>query len=692
MGDDFASVVRAPASLARQELALEVTGFADIRVVIREALLSLKPPPKLTLSEWADEHFRLSAESAAEPGRWRTLPYQRGIMDAFTDPKVTQVSCMKSARVGWTKIVNALVGYHLHQDPCPVLVVQPTVEDAKGYSKEEIAPMLRDCPELARIVLEDAEDAGPKDSGNTILHKKFPGGVLSLVGANSGTGFRRVSRRVVLFDEVDAYPASAGADGDQIKLGIQRSAYYWNRKIGAGSTPLVAGASRIELMFLEGDQRRFFVPCPSCAHMAPLVFQGEQGHALTWPEGQPQLAFFTCQKNGCVIEHKDKRAMLDAGEWRPCQWDSKAKEWKPREFTGHASFHIWAAYSCAPQHKWADVAEAFLEAKDNPERLKTFVNTWLGETWKERGEAPDWERLYGRRESYPIGTVPAGVVVITGGLDVQKDRFVYEITGWGVGRESWSIDAGVLPGDPANEDDWKAVDELLSRTYPAPDGALMPIRTLAVDSGYQTNAVYTWSRRYPLTRVIACKGVPTARTIIGAPSKVDVTAGGRRVGYKVWPVGVDMAKDELYGWLGLKHPVDGQPAPSGYCHFPEYDQEFFKQLTAEQLVPRDTRNGFKVYEWQKIPGRENHWLDCRVLARAAAALVGLDRMKPPERRLQTQAQEVAGFAAALANAPAYQQQNDPTSPAGELSQPAQRRSGYLSRGDKFLKRGKGWLR
>ena len=186
-----------------------IAGLASVDDVIREAMRAWKPPPRLTLSEWADRHFYLSPESSAESGRWRTLPYQRAIMDAFTDPAVERVSAMKSARVGWTKIINALVGYSIHQAPCPLLVVQPTVEDAKGYSKEEIAPMLRDCSVLATIVFEEAEEVGPKESGNTILHKKFPGGVLSLVGANSGTGFRRVSRKIVLFDEVDGYPPSA---------------------------------------------------------------------------------------------------------------------------------------------------------------------------------------------------------------------------------------------------------------------------------------------------------------------------------------------------------------------------------------------------------------------------------------------------------------------------------------------------
>jgi terminase, large subunit len=219
----------------------------------RAAYKAFKPPEKLTLSEWADRYAFLSAESSAEGGRWHTLPYQKGIMDAITDPRVEQVTVMKSARVGYSKILNHTIAFHVHQDPCPIMLVQPTIEDAQGYSKEEIAPMLRDTPCLKGLVSESKA----KDGANTILQKQFPGGTLSMVGANSPRGFRRVSRRVVLFDEVDGYPASAGAEGDQIKLGIRRTEYYWNRTIVAGSTPTVKDFSRVERMFLQTDQRRY---------------------------------------------------------------------------------------------------------------------------------------------------------------------------------------------------------------------------------------------------------------------------------------------------------------------------------------------------------------------------------------------------------------------------------------------------
>lgn len=592
--------------------------------IVSESMRAWRPPARLHLDEWADEHFYLSPESAAEPGRWRCLPYQRGMMRAITDPRVEQVTVMKSARVGFTKVMNATIGYYMHQDPCAVMVVQPTIEDAQGYSKEEIAPMLRDCPALAEIMPEPSA----KDSTQTILHKEFPGGLLSLVGANSARGFRRVSRKVVIFDEVDGYPPSAGTEGDQIKLGIRRTDTFWDRKIIAGSTPLRSGTSRIEEMFESGDQRRFYVPCPHCEHMDFLVFREsfvldgvQAGHFMQWPEGKPEEAHFVCRECGAAIEHKSKREMIEAGEWRA-----------RGEFRRHASFHIWAAYSFSPNTTWAHIAKEFVEANlGGLEQLKTFVNTVLGETWEDRGDAPEWQALYFRRETYPMGTAPAGVKLLTAGVDVQKDRLIFEIVGWGEDKQSWSIEAGVIPGNTAEESApaWNRLGELLNQRWTGADGAQHSIRMLAVDSGFNTNTVYSWVRRFPMSRVIATKGSSTQTTIIGKPSPVDVTVSGKKIsrGCKVWSVGVDTAKAELYGWLRLEIPEAGSPWPIGFCHFPEHDEDYFKQITAEQLVPIQKRTGRTEFEWHVQPGRENHLLDCRIMARAAAALLGLDRMR-----------------------------------------------------------------
>jgi phage terminase large subunit GpA-like protein len=573
------------------------TLYARVDDMVGRAMRAWRPPPRLTLSEWADQHFVMSSESSAEPGKWTTLPYQRGIMDAITDPRVEEVSLKKSARIGYTLMISAAIGYYMHQDPSSMLAVQPRVDDAKEFSKETIAPMLRDVPVLSKIVFRDMEERGPKDSSNTLTHKAFPGGILSLAGANSGSGFRRISRRVVIFDEVDAYPASAGNEGDPISLGKKRARSFWNRKIISGSTPLVAGSSRITELFEAGDQRRFYVPCPQCDRMDFFTFRkdNERGHYMQWPEGKPLEAYFVCRANGCVIEHKDKRWMIERGEWRA-----------DAPFTGHASFEIWAAYSYSPNDSWGQLAEEFITAKrGGAEKLKTFANTVLGETWQEQGEAPDWLRLFQRREPYALESVPAGVIFLTAGVDVQADRLVWEVVGWGHDKQSWSVACGIFFGDTSGEDVWRQLDDLLSREWKSADGLTYTIHTMAVDSGYNTNTVYNWCRRYPYTRVIAAKGVSTARTLIGGPSAVDVTVRGKRMarGYKVWPVGVDIAKSELYGWLrvGLEMKP-GTPFPTGYCHYPEYGEDYFKQLTAEQLVKIRKRTGHTLYEWQVQPG------------------------------------------------------------------------------------------
>lgn len=575
---------------------------------------ALRPPPRLNLSEWADANFFLSAESSAEPGRWTSFPYQVGIMNAITDPDVEQVSWMKSSRVGATKLMGATIGYYMEHDPCPIMVVQPTLDDAKSYSEEEIVPMFRDCKVLTELMAK----AGKKYSQKK-LKKYFPGGLLHMLGANSGAGFRRVSRRVAIFDEVDGYPASAGNDGDPVKLGIKRTEFYGDRKIIAASTPLIDGASRITKLFEEGDQRRYHVACPNCDYRDILVFKRREdgvGHYMQWPKDAPGEAYFVCSENGCVIEHSDKFAMLDGGQWVAEQ-----------EFEGHASFHIWAAYSMSPNASWGQLATEFVEASSaGSEELQTFINTALGETFVEKGEAPSWERIYNRRESYAVGTIPkdAEIAAITCGVDVQGNRWVYEVVGWGYNKESWSLDSGIIFGNPGDFDEWEKIDRLLSTTY---DGR--PIAMMAVDSGDQTQMVYSWCATKPLTRVIAVKGVRKGTTLVGVPSSITIKASGRRRrrGYKLWSVTVSMAKSELYGFLKLSSREDGTKPP-GYCHFPEYGEDFFLELTGEHLVRvKHKKTGHMVYEWHIIPGRENHFLDCRVYSRAAAYVLGLDRLR-----------------------------------------------------------------
>lgn len=579
----------------------------DADALLAEVLEAWRPPPRLTLSQWADRHAVLSAESSAEQGKWRTIPFQRGIMDAITDRRIESVSVMKSARVGWTKILNHMTGYHIQHDPCPIMIVQPTIEDAKGYSKDEIEPMLRDTSALDGLV-----DENKRDSGNTIQLKRFPGGSLRLVGANSPGGFRRVTVRIVGFDEVDGYPPTAGEEGDQIKLGIMRTQTFWNRKIIAGSTPTRDATSRIKRRFEMGNMQYYLVPCPFCKQPQVLKFA-----QFKWDKGQPETVRYICEHCSEPIGFNWQRWMVEeadrlhlAGDLRYGWVPTNKKPKDPR----HASFHIWAAYSYSPNATWAHIVKEWLESHKNVEERMVFINTVLGETYKGEGDSPDWKKLYDRREPYKTNIVPAGGLALYAGVDVQKDRLELEIVAYGRRMESWSVDYRVINGDPSQLDGpdspWSRLTEILNESFRHELGGHLKIRKMGIDTGYLTNVVYQYCRRHSTSRVLALDPRDRYGQIIGQPKDVEVSVRGRRLrrGVKLWPIGVSGAKQELYGWLKQERPTkeSGAELPYGYCHFPEYGEEFFKGITAEEEVPRLVK-GFRRYQWEKNTNGTSRW-------------------------------------------------------------------------------------
>ncbi len=563
------------------------------------AFEAFRPPKKLSLSEWADSYAYLSAESSAEAGRWHTLPYQKGIMDAITDPKIEQVTVMKSARVGYTKILNHVIAYHIHQDACPIMLVQPTIEDAQGYSKEEIAPMLTDTPCLRGLV----GDAKSRDGANTILAKSFNGGTLSLVGANSPRGFRRVSRRIVLFDETDGYPPSAGTEGDQIKLGIRRTEYYWNRKIIAGSTPTVADFSRIEKMFKESNMQRYYVPCPDCGHKQYLKWAN-----FRWEDGDPDTAAYACEECGVLIPHSKKRWMVERGEWR-AEAPGNGK---------HVGFHIWAAYSYSPNASWSNLVEEFLACKDDREQLQTFCNTVWGEVWEdEYAQKIGADALMERAslEEYKKGVPPREALVLVAGCDVQDDRLSCSVIGYGRKEEFFLVDRVVIYGSPSRADVWKQLDEVLMKPYKNEDGAEMKVEVMAIDSGgHHTTEVYQYARERAQLGVIPIKGVGTkGKEILSKPSKVEVNYLGKAVkaSVRLYSVGVDRVKSTLFN--RLRNAELG----SGYLHFyPTITPDYFEELTAERQIIK-MKDGFKERFWVKKGNARNEALDEAVYSYAA---------------------------------------------------------------------------
>ena len=558
---------------------------------MRGAVSNWRPPEQMSLSAWADKYAYLSPESSAQAGKWRPFPYQVGIMDAFTDPRNEYVTWMKSARVGYTKILNHATAYFIAQDPSPILIVQPTIEDAQGHSKDEIAPMLRDTPVLEGLVSESKT----RDSNNTILKKIFAGGVLNLVGANSARGFRRIQARVVLFDEIDGYPPTAGSEGDQIKLGIRRSEFFYNRIIARGSTPTIKKFSRIEDAFEQSDKRYYNVPCPRCGLMQRLKWSG-----IKWPRHDPERAYYECEACAEQIPHSKKRWMVERGEWVATE-----------KFRGHAGFHIWAGYSFSPNAAWGKLAVEFLESKDDPEKLKTFVNTVLGETWEVKGEGVDDALLIGRLEKYKNNKVPSDrALVITAGVDVQKDRLELEFVAWAADLESWSLDYVVLNGDPEKTEVWTLLDEQFERTFDRPDGTILKPVCKCIDSGYATDEVYKYVYPRQRRRVFATKGQAGGGRPLTRISKVKF----KKTGLKLYIIGVDTAKDALFARLTI------DKAGPKYCHFPEhYPEDYFKQLTAERVFTKK-RKGVSVREYRKTYQR-NEALDCRVYNMAALSIL-----------------------------------------------------------------------
>ena len=582
--------------------------------------------PVRTVSEWSDEKRVLNQRSAAEPGKWRTsrTPYLQAIMDDLSaHSPVERVTFMKGAQIGGTEAGNNWIGYQIDQAPGPGMVVQPTVDMGKRWSKQRLAPMIEDMECLRAKV----KDSRSRDSGNTTLSKEFDGGILIVAGANSASGLRSMPVKNLMLDEVDAYPYDVDGEGDPIELAINRTKTFARRKILMVSTPTTKGASRIERAYNDGDRRRYHVPCPHCEERQPLEFR-----QLQWSKDEdgnhlPETAQYACVHCGALIDEHHKTWMLEHGEW-VAEGTANDK---------HHSYHINSLYSPLGWESWASIVQKFLDAKNDASLLKTFANTIEGLPFEEDGDKVDRHALMDRAEDYPLGTVPMGGLVLTAGVDVQDNRL--EVVTWAHGmREKWPIDYQVFFGSPGESALWQQLDDYLRAPFPHAAGTELTIQAAAIDSGgHFTQQVYDFCRLRKQRHVIAVKGASTkGKPILGKPSGVDVSIHGKTIrnGAEVWMVGTDTAKSLIYSWLKIE-----QPDADGYVHFSKYLPEtFYAQLTAEKLTTR-YHKGFPILEWFKPRGVRNEVLDCTVYALAAFWLLGLHRWRPAQwRQLEARVQ------------------------------------------------------
>jgi len=637
-------------------------GFDGAEDILRVWRRGIRPDPDLTVSQWADAHRKLSSRASAEPGQYRTTrtPYLRAIMDALSPNHPAQrITFMKAAQVGATEAGNNWIGFVIHHAPGPMLAVLPTVEMAKRTSRGRIDPLIEDSAALKERV----QPARSRDAGNSMLSKEFPGGILVLTGANSATGLRSMPARYVFLDEVDAYPASADEEGDPVTLAEARTTTFAHRrKVFMVSTPTIRGLSRIEREFEASDQRRYFVPCPHCDAMQWLQFE-----RLRWAKGQPETAAYDCE--GCeksIAEHH-KTQMLERGEWR-----STAVSDNPHAI----GFHLSALYSPIGWKSWEQIARDWLAAQGSDEMLRAARNTLLGETWVESGEAPEWQRLADRREVF-AAQVPMAGLFLTAGADVQKDRIEVDVWAWGRGLESWLVDHIVIPGGPDDPACWDKLTALLAQTWTHQNGAIMTLAKLAIDTGYESAAVYAWARKQGIAQVAPVKGLEgfNRATPVSGPTFVDATVNGRKLkrGARLWTVATATFKAETYRYLRIERPSNegralGVADPAGTIHLPDWaDSEWLKQLVGEQLVTIRNKRGFARQEWQKLRER-NEALDTRVYARAAAWILGADRF---DERMWRQLEKQAGVqTAAITQTAETEKSTEPQ--AGRITTPRRR--------------------
>jgi phage terminase large subunit GpA-like protein len=650
-------------------------GFDGAEDMLRAWRRGMRPDPDLTVSEWADQHRWLSSRASAEPGRYHTArtPYLREIMDALSPRHPAQrISFMKAAQVGATEAGNNWIGFVIHHAPGPMLAVLPTVEMAKRSSRGRLDPLIEESAALRERV----KPARSRDAGNSMLSKEFPGGILVLTGANSATGLRSMPARYIFLDEVDAYPASADEEGDPVTLAEARTTTFAHRrKVFMVSTPTIRGLSRIEREYEASDQSRYFVPCPHCGHMQWLEFE-----RLRWAKGEPETANYHCAGCEAPIAEHHKTAMLAAGEWR-----ATAQSQDPHSI----GFHISALYSPIGWKSWEQIARDWLAAQGSEDMLRAARNTLLGETWVESGEAPEWQRLAERREGFGDAQIPEGGLFLTAGVDVQKDRIEVDVWAWGRGLESWLIDHIVIAGGPDHAQAWDQLTALLGKTWQHANGAVMPIAKLAIDSGYESSAVYGWARAQGFEQVAPIKGLEgfNRATPVSGPTFVDATIGGRRLrrGARLWSIATATFKTETYRFLRLERPSDedrslGVCDPPGTVHLPDWiDTEWLKQLVAEQLVTVRNKRGYTKQEWQKLRER-NEALDCRVYARAAAWILGADRWDEATwRRLEEQAGVETRQQSSAAEVPVAQTTAPQPAKAGTPTTPRRKRRTYTPR-------------
>ena len=618
-------------------------GTAKLNKLLAKVMAGMLPPEDMTVTEWAEKNRRLSTESAAEPGPWRTerTPYLRGPMDAFTDPKVPHLVMVSASQVGKSEFINNCIGYIIDQDPGSILFVHPTTIDAKEYSKLRIAPMIRDCPTLKKKVVQPKS----RDSGNTILQKTYPGGILTMSGSTEAHALASKPIRYVFGDERDRWAVSAGKEGDPWDLAMARQTTFYNAKAVEVSTPTIKGYSAIEAAYSTGTMERWKSRCPHCGEYHEIRWENirfeheekEIAHKRTY---KVKSVYYICPGCGAVSDEHTMKAA-------PARWEAEnpaAYEQGTRSFWLNAFVSQWAS--------WESIILKFLAATGSSQKLQVVYNTCFGELWEDRGDLETEDSLLARREDYgktengePV-ELPEGVLVLTAGLDTQDDRMEYEVVGHGHFGETWGIEKGIVMGRPDDPEVWKALDEaVFDRMFHFADGVGLRVSMSFVDEGgHFTQEVRQQCFSRIGKKVFCIKGFDgSSHPYTSPPKQMKIVLNKVTIGY-CWQyqLGVDSGKQIIMDNLKVQTPG------SRFCHFPkrdDYGPAYFAGLLSERLVYKEGHKN--PWVWEKIPGHErNEALDCRNYALAAfkvlpANLDAIDRQLKAVRGKPVATQQAA---------------------------------------------------
>ena len=599
---------------------------ANLNSAIAKVIASIKPPENLTVSQWADKKRKLSQESSAEVGQWRTsrTPYLKEIMDSFNDPVVRHIAVVASSQVGKSECINNMIGYIIDQDPGSILFVQPTTIDAKEYSKLRIAPMIRDTKCLKNKVA----DPKSRDAANTILQKSYPGGILTMCGSTEAHALCSKPVRYLFGDERDRWAVSAGDEGDPWGLATARQITFYNSKSVEVSTPTIEGASAIEKAFGKGTMERWKTRCPHCKEYSEIVFENIRFEKNVTEVGNEKVYEITeihycCPCCGGVCSEREIKA-------QPAKWVAE----NPEAYKQHRTRSFWLSSWVSPWATWESTILEFLQAQGSSEKMKVVYNTRFGKLWKDRGDLEDESSVMSRREDYgenedgtPI-ELPDGVLCLTCGVDTQDDRMEYEIVGHGHFGETWGIKKGIFMGRPDSDEVWARIDDMIDHVYRFKNGIGLKISTTFVDEGgHFTQEVRRRCRDRFGKKVFAIKGrggesIPYT----SPPRKQKIVVNGKSIGMCwVYEIGVDAGKLNIMDNLRVQDPGNR------YCHFPkrdDYGADYFKSLLSERLVYKTDKKGKPLknpWQWEKIPGHErNEALDCRNYAIAAVKALSPD--------------------------------------------------------------------